>query len=462
VLRALSYDSACFIFQGIIISAGVEGDARLSQAIIVLLSALLYGGLIYVLIRHRQWLDFRGWPPHPTLRRIWFLWLLFLAVLAPMAFNSGDMSVWSVSMLRLLDGQLLPEQYVYLPVYAQVLAAVFLPFKLLGLVNAWTVSYVIHIPILLAYVYSAKLMGKAIPDHASIAPLAIVLAPVTLFYILFGTNHIVMWVLLLAALLLLRANRPFAAGIFAVLCAYKLLLIPTLGILGIILLSRTDLRKVGAFVLGGIVGFMSSALYYVGDPSYFSRALSSLGAIGYNSDRIESFHFLYPFREIPGFEVAYVHGKLWFIVVVIAIIITVLLFVLRSINALQALALVSGVVTVAAPEPFRMEPVVGLLWLDAVYRRDLRLQTAVFFVLFMHGAAWLFPAKPEPIVFIDGAERIWELKGFLLGLAIFNMLGAAVLAKSREDWLLDTPPEQALTLPESETGAYQPGAEIEY
>jgi hypothetical protein len=72
VLRALSQDSACFVFRGIIL-AGVGGDARLSQAIILVLSALLYGGLIYVLMRHRQWVDFRGWPPHPSLRHIWLL-----------------------------------------------------------------------------------------------------------------------------------------------------------------------------------------------------------------------------------------------------------------------------------------------------------------------------------------------------------------------------------------------------
>ena len=281
------------------------------RALVAILSVVLYGTVAWLFLKRSDAVDFNGWPANSTARRFWTAWLIFLFALSPLTFAAYDMSVWTVAMDSAVTGNPFPPNYVYLPIYAQVLGALLLPFYLLGGATPLARLYLVHIPIFAAYLYCAKLMAEMIPRHADVAPLAIVLAPVTIFYIFFGTNHIVMFACLLAALQMLRLGRCFAAGMLAALGCYKFLLIPTVFVLSVIIVTTAGWKKTMWFCAGGAATLLPSVIYYYVHPEYLVRTLGSAGAMGGHSHHVEPFHAFYLIRDLGGFGDWYVGNRVW-------------------------------------------------------------------------------------------------------------------------------------------------------
>ncbi len=169
---------------------------------------------------------------------IWCVWVSFLLLAAPLSYHQDDMNVWVTAIQNLLRGNFLPDTYVYLPIYAELLSAIVWPFHLIGLDSSLFIVFVVKWFVIFSYVLCAILMTKIVPEESEIAPLAIVLAPVTIFYIFFGTNHLVMFLSLLISIILIKRKKWFLAGVFAGFSCYKFLLIPTIIVLVLLIVIK--------------------------------------------------------------------------------------------------------------------------------------------------------------------------------------------------------------------------------
>jgi hypothetical protein len=394
--------------------------------IISVSSILLYAAIIWFWFKERAsilpWI--RQWPRHPTLFAIWVIWLAFLLIFAPLSYHEADMGVWRTSIQNMLNRELLPENYVYLPVYAWLQSALVFPFHLLGWDSPLLIVYAVKWFTILAYAACAVLMSRFLLDRSDFAPLGIVLAPVTIFYLFFGTNHIVMFLFLLIALILARKGHWLWAGFFAAFSCYKFLLAPTCITLGILVLWQNGFKRVLQFLVGAAIFLIPNVVYYFFDLSTFLRIVSQQAAIGAHAAHIEPFHFFYVVSSLfEGFEAWYIGKKIWFLLSLSGIPISLLLFKLKRVNFLQCLALSYAFVALFALEPFRLEPLIGLVWLDAVNREDIPLQSSVFVTLFIHAAAWYDLANSAFLTF-DPAMPVdlWSGRGFYLGLAVILMI----------------------------------------
>jgi hypothetical protein len=414
------------------------------RALVPILSIAVYVGAAWLFFRRSEAVAFGRWPPDPTARRLWIVWLVFLFALAPLTFHAGDMQVWIGAMESAVTASPFPAGYVYLPVYAQVLGALLLPFQLVGAATPLTHLYVVHLPILVSYLYCAKLMAEWIPRRAGVAPLAIVLGPVTIFFVFFGTNHIVMLACLLGALHLLRRGRLFGAGVLAGLGCFKFLLIPTVLVLAAITARTAGWKRCGLFVAGGLASLLPSALYYLSEPDYLWRTLRSTGGMGAHSHHIEPFHAFYLIRSLGGFESWYVGNRVWLYVAVAGALLCILLHLRGRLNALQALGTSAGIVALFSVEPFRLDPTLGLLWMDAVDRQDARSQTAVLAVSFTHAAAWFHPAHSRFLDFYDPAIPLLHMNGAAVGIALACLLLVTLRAGARAGRAKSGPGEAAL------------------
>lgn len=422
--------------------------------ILSLFSIIVYAALLWIVRRRPSLLDVRGWPQTPTLSRIWAVWLVFLFLLAPLTYHEGDMGVWTEAIENLFQARPLPRpsRYVYLPIYAEFLAALLWPFEQMGLMSHLLMVYVINGFVLFAYIYSTKLMaglmrdvvgdwdgGAGLLDRVELAPLGVAIAPVTIFYLFFSTNHIVMLFLLLCALTLIRARRWFWAGAFAALSAYKFLLLPTLLVLFVILLTKCRFVDLLLFVLGGLFSLVPSAVYYVYDVEVLSLFLERRAAVGAHSYHVEPFHFFHILtRFVDTFDALYIERQLWFYLAMLGIPVSLALYFFKRLTLLQAMAMSYGFVAIFAPEPFRLEPLIGLLWLDAVFRRDLRVQTATFVVLFTHAAAWFDRANSRFLTFNPAMPTaLWEARGLFIGLAIIATFLIVVSGDDKRELFAD-------------------------
>lgn len=410
-------------------------------------SLALYGGLFWLLRsrpwRHGGWLT--SWPAHPTFRNAWLLWLGFLALLTPLVYQLDDMQVWTGAIQNLLNGQPLPEGYVYLPFYAQLQAALAWPLRLLGLDNRLALVFLVHWVNLAGYAGCAYLLAtlatreELAESAAGLAPLGIVMAPVTVFYLFFGTNHVLMAFGLLAALLALRRGQAFWAGVWMGAACYKLLLVPTAIVLAWVAWKRLGRPAALRFLLGGAAFLLPNLLYYAADPAALARILASQGNIGGHAAQMDWFHFLYIFsRVIPGFEAIYLDGRIWLGLVMLTAGVSGWLFARGRVNVLQALALSYAGVALFSPEPFRLEPLIALIWLDAVVRKDSATQTALGFTLLVHAAAWFDLAyfrlfTPDP----QAPWWLWGGRGFILGEALIFTLVVMLRPRNRGESLFD-------------------------
>lgn len=406
---------------------------------IILLSVALYASVAYAIWRKDMLRHVLDWPASPTLRRIWLVWIGFLVLLAPLSYHEGDMDIWLRSVRYLLSGRLLAVGYVYLPVFAQLQAAIAWPFHIFGLATPFVLVFVIKATVILAYHATTQLMAHLSPHRTQLAPLAIALAPVTIFYIFFGKNDVVMFLLLVASLALVKKGRWAWAGLFGFLSCYKFLLAPTVLVLVIIIWLQYGRRPAGRYVAGGLATLVPSLMYFAYDLPLLRQLVTASAAIGSHSQHIEPFHALYAVNKVlPGLEALYIGQDIWLYLSLLGVPVAILFFRFGRTNLLQSLALSYAFITLFAPEPFRLEPLVGLLWLDAVYRGDLRLQTAVFVILFAHAAAWYDAANSRFLVFDPHMPSVvWAAKGFILGLAVALALAIVVFGKNKADLLLD-------------------------
>lgn len=413
---------------------------------IIALSGTLYALLGYAIWRTDLLRHILDWPKAPTLRVIWIVWIVFLALLAPLSYHEGDMAIWRDAVQQILQGKLLPGDYVYLPIYAQAQAAILWPLHALGLASPLVLVYTIKWSVILGYHATTQLMAQMSPRRSELAPLAIALAPVTVFYFFLGTNHVVMFLFLLGSLALIMKRKWAWAGFFGFLSCYKFLLVPTVLVLVLIVWARYGRRCVVRYLAGGLVSLVPSLIYFAYDLPYLLRLIAERAAIGAHSQQIEPFHFLYAVNKVlPGLEAMYIGHEIWFYLSLLGVPVALSLFRLGRLNLLQSLALSYAFVALFAPEPFRLEPLVGLLWLDAIYRGDLRLQTAVFVVLFTHAAAWYDWANSRYLVFDPHMPSVvWAARGLILGLTVVLALAVVILGKNKADLLLDEEPAQGV------------------
>lgn len=369
---------------------------------------------------------------------IWVSWIVFLLALAPLSYHADDMDVWRTAIENLLRGELLPRTYVYLPVYAELLAALIFPFHLIGWDTPLLIVYAVKWFVIFAYIGCAVLMSRIAPNHSELAPLGVVVAPVTIFYLFFGTNHIVMLFFLLLALVFMKGGNWFWCGFFAAFSCYKFLMIPTVIVLFFIVILQYGSQRALRAWAGAGVFLIPNLIYYLYDVETFLTIVTHQAAVGAHSGHIEPFHFFYLLSQIVGgYEAWYINTRIWFLLSISGIPISLLLYRLKRLNFLQCLAFSYAFVAVFALEPFRLEPLVGLLWLDAVYREDVRLQTAVFSILFIHAAAWYETANSAILVFDPAAPRsLWLAKGLFIGAAIVVSFWVALSGKVKKDLIL--------------------------
>ena len=406
------------------------------RALVAVLSLAVYGSLGWALLRRPDAVDFSKWPPDRIARRFWMAWLVFLFTLSPLAYLAFDMTVWTTAMQQALAGDPFEHRYVYLPIYAQVLGALLLPFSLAGAGTQLTFLYIVRAPIFASYLYSAKWMAEMVPRDALTAPLAIVLAPVTIFYIFFGTNHLVMFGCLLAALQMIRLHRWFWAGVLAGLGCYKFLLIPTVFVLTVIVATAGGVKRGMLFVAGGLASLLPSLVYYYYHPEFLVRTLRNAGAIGAHSHKIAPFQPFYRIRDFGGFGSWYLDNRVWLYLAIAGAILSAIPYVRGRLNVLQSLGLSAGVVALVSLEPLRLEPTIGVLWMDAVERRDSRSQIAILLVLFTHAAAWLGAAHPR-ILTTHQVVRYLDMNGAVVGAAVVYLLFVTIRSGSREGLFSD-------------------------
>jgi hypothetical protein len=403
-------------------------------------SVIIYATICWVVWKKRELLNLRRWPKDPTLFRIWAGWIVLLVLIAPLSFVALDMGVWVDAIANLLQENLLPNTYVYLPVYAELLTALAAPFDIAALQHTIILIYIIKLVVIFSYVYCAKLMSEILPEQSEIAPLAIVLAPVTIFYIFFGTNHVVMFFFLLASLVLIKKEKWFWGGFFAFFSCFKFLLVPTLLVLLVLLLIKYRLKKVLLFCLGGLLFMVPNIIYYCYDPALLLKIVINQAALGGHCGSIEGFNFFFALNHFyPEFANLYIGQKLWFYLCLSGVPLSILLYLRKRLNFCQSLAFSCAIVAIFALEPFRLEPTIGLLWLDSVYRKDLRVQCGVFAILFVHTAAWYDIAYSRFLVFYPSAPLfLWNFRGLVLGLSIIIVLLIILFEKDKRDFMLST------------------------
>lgn len=402
-----------------------------------LFSFLLYISLTFVFVKKRNFFKFKQWTTDTTFYRLWVIWCCFVLVLAPLTYLKIDMLVWMDSMNALVSGKLLPYNYVYLPIYAQFLSALYLPFYILRLNSPLLESYIIKLPVLLSYILSARFMAEMIPEHKNLAPIGIILAPMVIFNLFWGRNDIIMFIFLLISLMLLKNKKWFYSGIFASLSCYKFLLLPTIIVLNIIILQKYGRKKLIPFIYGGIIALIPSFIYYFYDPIFLSRLFPTLGSVGGWSKEIHPMHFFYFLKEQPGFKDWYFGSKIWFWLSISGMIISIILLLSKRLTSFQALGFCSAIVGLFNPENFLLEPTIGILWMDSVYRKDLRSKTAIFITLFIHTAVF-FPYHNFYILSIAEKAPLYILdygRGLYFGISIIYMLYINLISKNKEDLL---------------------------
>jgi hypothetical protein len=262
-------------------------------------------------------------------------------------------------------------------------------------------------------------MSRYVPDHSEIAPLGIVLAPVTIFYIFFGTNHLLMFLFLLISITLRQKKMWVLSGLFAAIGCYKFMLFPTVFVLFILVIILDGWKNGLKFLLGGTIFLIPNLIYYLFDQNTFLRILQNQAAIGAHSQSIEPFNFFYPltqFLKVKVIKTWYINEKIWLILSLAGVPISLWLYKIKRLNFLQTLACSYAFIAIFAPEPFRLEPFIGLLWLDAVIRGKMWLKTMLFIILFTHAFAWFDFANSRILVFDPSIpEWLWIARGTIIG-----------------------------------------------
>jgi len=409
------------------------------ETYVAVLSVLVYAALLYGLLRYKRWWRILAWPEHPTLRVMWVLWLGFLLVVTPLTYHERDMMNWVDGINSQLQGTLLPEGYVYLPIYAQLHAALLYPIHLFGLDKFTIVVVLIHLLIITAYAFAAGWMVELSPKDKQLAPLATVLAPTTIFFIFFGTNHVVMWALLAAALVLLTQEKYALAGFAAFAGGYKLLLLPVSATLLVFVFNRKGRKKALSYLTGGLVFLLLNVPYYLFDRERLRLLWTARGSTGSYATHLDAFHLFHLIgARAPSFETWFLEKHIWLYVIGLISLVAVVLYVLKRINTLQGLAFVYAAVALLAPEPLRLEPLLGLLWLDSIAREDRISQGSVVLVALVYAAFWFQQAYPQILTLApySGIVLHAPARGLYVGGAVLLAVIVSLGSKKRGEFLL--------------------------
>jgi len=404
----------------------------------IILSFIIYFLFFRYIFKPTNLLKLFSWPKDKTLLMFWLGWLGFLFIFAPLSYLEVDMNVWVESIKSLLVGKSLPFDYVYFPIFAQLNAAIAWPFHFLGLSSDFFLTYIVNGGVILAYMLSAKFMADFLVRDSQLAPLAIVLAPVVIFNLFLGSNHIMMFLFILISLILIKKEKWFWAGFFAFLSTYKFLMLPTLLVLLVIVYLGYGWKKTLRFLLGGFLFILPNLVYYLFYPDQLIRIINEKAAIGGRCQHLDPFHFLYYFKyRYLQLEHLYIAKKIWFYLSMVAVGMTLFFYKIKRFTLLQSLAFISGIIAILALEPFRLEPMIGLLWLDGVYRKDLLTKTAVFLIIFTFTAAWYPDANSGFLVFSPQMPlNYWLAKGLLLGLVIMFVFLIILFQKDKRDMFI--------------------------
>ena len=406
---------------------------------IAILSVLIYGFLFFALSRRKLWLRFIFWPENPTIRLIWGIWLGFLLVIAPLTYHQGDMMNWVGAVESQLNSSVLPDGHAYLPIYAQIHAALLYPLHLIGLDKFTIEVYLIRFLIIGAYSFASGLMVELAPRDKQIAPLVTILAPTTIFFIFWGTNHIVMWALLAAALFLLMQEQYFWAGFAAFAGGYKFLLLPTAITLLIFVFIRKGKAKGIQFLKGASVFLLLNIPYFFFDIERVQLLVSEKANIGSYTNHLDGFHIFYLAGvRWPSFQTWYMEKDIWFFAVGAVCFATLVLYARKKVNTLQGLALSYAAVVLFAPEPFRLEPLLGLLWLDAIAREDRGSQGTTVLIALVYAAFWYQQAYPQILTLAPYSGIILHAseRGLYIGAAVLLALIFSLTSKKRFEFLL--------------------------
>jgi hypothetical protein len=282
-------------------------------------------------------------------------------------------------------------------------------------------------------------MAGLIPEKSGLAPLGVILAPMTIYFIFNGNNHIVMLLFVLLSLLNIRKEKWVWAGAFAAISCYKFLMIPPVIVLAAIIAFRKGFKKFTRFSLGGLLVVAFNAIYYVIDPSKLTRILDHKAALGAHSAHIYRFHFLFGFSKlIDGFESWYIGNDVWFYIVLGGIPISLLLYRIGRLNILQSLAVSYAIVCLFGPEGYRIEPLIGIIWLDAIHRSDYRLQLMTLVLIFIDAGVWLQYAHPTNLIFDPTMPMfLFTGRGLYLGIAVIGIMMVMLAGKNKQDLILE-------------------------
>lgn len=406
---------------------------------VAVLSVVVYAFIVWRIRKSENLLSFFEWTDQPTITIVWFMWIMFLFVVAPLLYYYWDMAVWFDTASRLLNGMTIPRYFVYLPMYAQFLASILFPFHLLGIVTPILMHYVINGFVVFAYAYSAKLMARLAPGKSGLAPLGLILAPMTIYFLFNGNNHVVMLMFILLALISIRNKTYVLAGVFAALSCYKFLMIPPVIVLAVIIATRRGIRDFARFSAGGLVVAAFNGIYYYFDPSKLVRILENKAALGANSSHFYRFHFLFGFSKLMnGFESWYFNNEIWFYLVLSGVLISLLLYRFGKLNVIQSLAFSYAFVCLFGPEGYRMDPLIGLVWLDSVDREDYRLQILTLVLILVDAGVWLQYAYPANLIFDPSFPMfLFSGRGLYLGIAVIGILLAMSFGSRKRDLVLE-------------------------
>lgn len=363
---------------------------------------------------------------------MWFFWVLFLLITTPMCGYIGDMQVWIQALKSVWNFEALEPAYVYLPVYAQTLGAIGLPFVTVFSGSTDIIAIIVIKSVLVAaYAYIPRFLALLAPSSQAQSPLIIIFNPVTIFYLYFGANHILMLSLLVLGVFYISNRRWIIGGVFLGLSMYKYL---TAGAVLFLLwknLQQRQLEQAIKLTVGITAASIPSMLYFLDHTEYLIRILSSFGGIGSHSRSLEPFHFFH-FLAHTEFRVWYTIERGWILIAGICVTFITIIELSGRLSMLQVIGLILAIFAFLSPEPFRLEAALGFLWLDALQKDSRIYLGAIIFTVFAHTLAWfpfIIPKFLEATVAYSAVEPLWLYKGTFIGTALL-CAGAASLWSS--------------------------------
>ncbi len=184
-------------------------------------------------------------------------------------------------------------------------------------------------------------------------------------------------------------------------------------------------------IIGLLIALLPNAIFFLEDSTLFLRMLNKAGNIGGHSSSIDPFHMFHVVDYFfPKFGDLYLKSSLWLIASLSGLGLAVLLFIFNKLTIVQSLAITYTTVCLFAPEPFRIEPLLVLFWINALGRNDRLLQLITMLLTFGLLATWFPYIKPSYFAWNEIVDKKWfGLGGLLLGFLIIVALVRIIVHK---------------------------------